>query len=269
MYVVINSECHSIPEQARQLKSEGNALLNFLLNLGYVSENPPLADLLKQYHTLDGEWLVLTPVRWEATHNDAMIVALGRDVSFGESESRAWFDLFSQYLAEEDIILYYHDAETWLLCNNKKYPLNAKPPHHLLHQSLLPELTQLDTAMHWQKFITESQMLFASRPNQTLINGLWVWGNSKLKEKEPINICVDAHFLSLAQLCSRHVSLYHEGVALKDYQILLFSELSSLSKQHQEELKKMPIHWYWNNTAYSMNTGSWYARLWRKLIHAY
>ncbi|CAM3084691.1 Uncharacterized protein conserved in bacteria [Legionella steigerwaltii] len=269
MHVVIDSECHSIPEQAGLLTAEGNVLLNFLLSLGYAPDNPPFADLLRQHHHLEGEWFVLTPVHWEATHNDAMIVTLARNLQFEESESRAWFDLFSEYLAEEETTLFYHDAGTWLLSNNKKYSLNAKPPHHLLHQSLMPELIQLDNTMHWQKFITESQMLFASRPNQSLINGLWVWGNSKLDEKKTTNICVDEHFFPFAQLCSTHVTLYRPGITLKDYQILLLSEFSSLSDQHQEELKMMPVHWYWNNTAYSMSTGSWYARLWRKLIHAY
>ncbi|AWN74395.1 hypothetical protein LEAN103870_02940 [Legionella anisa] len=269
MRVVIDSECSSIPEKAKTLNSEGNVLLNFLLSLGYNPENPPAADLLKEYHNLEGGWLVLTPVHWEATHNDAMIVALGKDLQLEHHESKLWFNLFSQYLAEEGTVLYYHDAGTWLLNNHKNLSVNAKPPYRLLHQSLMPELTQLDKTMHWQKFITESQMLFASQSHQSLANGLWVWGDAKLKDKIPIKICVDEHFYSLAQICSTQVTLYSPAVMLKDYQILLLTEFSMLSEQHQEELKKMTVHWYWNNLAYSTSANSWYARLWRKLIHAY
>lgn len=95
MRVVIDSECSSIPERAKSLNSEGNVLLNFLLNLGYNPENPPVADLLKKYHRLEGKWLVLTPVHWEATHNDAMVVALGKNLQLEQHESKLWFDLFS------------------------------------------------------------------------------------------------------------------------------------------------------------------------------
>ena len=61
----------------------------------------------------------------------------------------------------------------------KNHTLNAKPVHHLLNKSLMPELAQLDKTMYWQKFITESQMFFASNPNQSLVNGLWIWGGCK------------------------------------------------------------------------------------------
>lgn len=268
MHVVIDSECDAIPEQAKSLNSEGRVLLNLLQSLGYAPDNPPFADLLRQYHNLEGEWIVLTPVHWEATHNDAMIVALGKDLQLTESDSKLWFDLFSEYLAEEGAVLHYHDAENWLIHTNQPYPLNAKPPQRLLHRSLMPELAQLDNSMHWQKFITESQMLFASKPNQSFINGLWVWGNSKLKEKQPLHICVDAHFFPFAELLSTQVTLYTPEITLKEQQIILLSELSTLSKPHQEELKKMSAQWYWNNTAYSVGSENWFVRLWRKLIHA-
>ncbi|QMT60400.1 hypothetical protein [Legionella sp. PC997] len=268
MHVVINSECSSIPEYAKPLNSERNVLLNFLLCLGYDSTNPPYADLLRQHHNLEGEWFVLTPVYWEATHNDAMIVALGSELHLEESEAKSWFLLFSDYLAKEGVSLYYHNSETWLI-NNKKNALNAKPPHHLLHQSLMPQLAQLDNTMYWQKFITESQMLFSSKPNQSLANGLWTWSSAKLKDKMPIRICVDEHFYSLAQLCSSQVSLYSPSITLNNYQILLLTDYSVLSEPHQKELKEMCTDWYWNNEAYSISADSWYVRLWRKLIHAY
>lgn len=172
-------------------------------------------------------------------------------------------------MAEEGAVLHYHNAETWLLHHDKKYSLTAKPPHHLLHQSLMPELAQLGKTMYWQKFITESQMLFASKPNQSLTNGLWTWGSAKLKNKMPISICVDKHFYSLAQICSTQVTLYTSSITLKDYQVLLLTDFSVLSEPHQEELKKISAHWYWNNVAYSIGADSWYIRLWRKLIHAY
>lgn len=268
MYLIINSECSSIPERIKPLASEGCALLNLLHCLGYDANNPPLGDLLRRAYNLDGEWIVLSPIHWQATHNDALIMAVGKDLALQDADARLWFELFEEYLAAEDMRLHYHNAETWLLHDPQRRPLNAKPVHQLLRKSLMPELAQLDQSLFWQKFITESQMLFASKPNQSSINGLWPWGNAQLTEKKTAAICADEAFLTLAQQCSSQVILYHPEVKLKEQKILLVSDYSVLSKQHQEELEKMHVHWYWNNIAYSGSANNWLIRLWRKLIHA-
>jgi hypothetical protein len=264
MYVVIDTECSALPENAKPLVTEGSALLNFLFCLKYDPSDPPLADLLKKYHHLEGEWLVVSPVHWEATHNDAMIVAHGSALQLQEIEAKSWFDQFAQYLEEESKVLYYHSTDTWLLYDDKKHSLSAKPVHHLLNQSLMPELARLDKTLYWQKFITESQMFFASKPNQSLINGLWIWANAKLKGKRNMTVCADEHFLSLAQIGSSNVALYRPEILLKDYEVLLLAAPSRLSEPHQKELAKRAVHWYWNNAAYTVDNASWFTRLWRK-----
>ncbi|MGC1182848.1 hypothetical protein [Legionella sp.] len=267
MYLIINSECNFIPQEVQPLTSSGTALLNLLYCLGYDAQNPPLADLLRRVYSLQGNWLVLSPVHWQATHNDALIVATGKDLELQEDETKLWFDLFSDYLGAEGWRLYYHDAETWLLCDRENHPLKAKPPQQLLGKSLMSELTQLDHTLFWQKFITESQMLFASKPNQSGVNGLWPWGNAKLIDKT-ITICADEFFLSMAKMCGTNVTKYSPSIKLKEQQILLLTEFSILSEQHQEELKKLVVHWYWNNIAYTSSNSSWFIRLWRKIIYA-
>lgn len=269
MYVVIDSECTVIPERAKSLTSEGEVLLNLLLSLGYDPADPPIADLLRQYYKLDGAWLILSPIHWQATHNDAMIIALGKELQLQEAEMRSWFNLFSEHLAAENKGLYYHNAEIWLLCNDKNTPINAKPVRHLLNQSLMSELVALDNTMYWQKFITESQMFFASTLKQSMLNGVWIWGGAKLKNKKAIKICADSCFLPIAQICSSNVTLYSPSVSLSEHQVLLLSEFSMLSEQHQKELKKISAHWYWNNTAYTLCHDNWFMGLWRKIIHAY
>jgi hypothetical protein len=269
MHLVINSECQQIPEKAAPLTFEGNALLHFLLSLSYDAEDPPLADLLRQYHHLEGEWFVLTPIHWQATHNDAMIAAFGAQLQLKEAEAKGWFDFFSEYLAQEGITLYYHDAYTWLLCTPQNHPLNAKPVHHLIHQSLMPQLAQMDKTLYWQKLITEFQMLCASKSHDSLMNGLWIWGGAKLKNKKELKICADESFLNIAQIGSMDVTLYNSEITLKEYQVLVLTEYSMLSEPHQEELKKIQVHWYWNNAAYITNPCNWLTRLWRTLIHAH
>lgn len=268
MYVVINSDCSSVPEGVKPLSSEGSALLNLLLCLGYDPTDPPLADLLRKYHNLDGDWLILSPIYWQATHNDALILATGKDLQGQEAEAKLWFSVFSDYFSVDEMTLYYHDAQTWLLCENKKHPLRSKPVHQLLSKSLMPELTQLDNSLFWQKFLTESQMLFASKPNKSAMNGLWPWGSAQLASQKTIAICADESFLPMANICSSNVSLYSPSVNLKEQQILLLTEFSTLSEPHQEELKKILAHWYWNNTAFTSGNSNWFTRLWRKLTHA-
>lgn len=268
MYVVINAINGAVPERAIPSISEGTALLNFLRCLGYDPANPPLGDLLRQIHGLEGDWLIASPVYWQASHNDALIMGTGKDLELQESETKAWFDLFANYFTEDGLSLYYHDPETWLLQDYKKRPLTAKPVHQLLSKSLMPELARLDNTLFWQRFITESQMLFASKPNALAANGLWLWGNARLADKTALAICADPAFLPFAKLCSTNVTLYNSAVTLKDQHILLISEFSVLSEQHQNDLKKRPVHWYWNNMAYTCCQDNWFIRLWRKLIHA-
>ncbi|WP_133135155.1 hypothetical protein [Legionella rowbothamii] len=268
MHLVINSECSSIPEGVKPLSSEGTALLNLLCCLGYDPADPPFGDLLRKVHQLDGDWLIVSPVYWQASHNDALILAAGKGLELQESETKLWFELFANYFVEEDITLHYHDAETWLLQDHKKRVLKAKPVYQLVNKSLMPELAQLDKSLFWQRFVTESQMLFASKPNSFAANGLWPWGNAKLKEPKTTAICADAAFFPLAKQCSTNVILYSPEVNLKEYEIVLISEYSTLSQSHQEELTKRSVQWYWNNAAYSSYSDNWFTRLWRKLIHA-
>jgi hypothetical protein len=269
MDVIINADCSVVPEQAQLLASQGKAILNFLYCLGYDAADPPVADVLRRAHDLEGDWLILSPVTWMATHNDAMIVAADKALQLDEVTSKHWFQLYSDYLAVEHIRLYYHDAETWLLHTVNKPPINAKPVHQLIHHSLMPELAQLDSTMYWQKFFTEGQMFFASHSNQSALNGVWLWGGAHLADKKSIAICADESFFSIAQICSGNVTLYNPSVELKQYSILLLSDVDILSKQHQDELKKMSVCWYWNNFAFTLKNRNWLTRLWRNLTHAH
>ncbi|MFT4058283.1 MAG: hypothetical protein QM652_01905 [Legionella sp.] len=269
MYLILNAECDSIPTQVKSLVSAGNVLLNLFTALGYDPEDPPLADLLRRMHGLEGDWLILSPIHWQVTHNDALIVAIGKELRLDESTSKSWFTFFAKYLREEEMTLYYHNAETWLLHDPKQHPLQSKPAYYLLSRSLMPELAQMDSTLFWQKFITESQMLLASKVNDSDMNGLWPWGNAKLTEPKKISICADETLFSIAQLCSTKACLYDPSIKIKEQQILLINDLSVLSTSHQDELKKLNAHWYWNNVAYTSVNSNWFTRLWRKLTYAY
>ncbi|WP_298625233.1 hypothetical protein [uncultured Legionella sp.] len=269
MNVVINSECAAIPGDVTLLTSEKNVALNLLFSLGYDPLNPPLGDLLRTIHHLEGNWVVLSPVRWQATHNDAMIIATDNELQLSEQESRHWFKLLSDYLSDDGMMLYYHDKHTWLLeVTNKPY-LNARPVHRIMNHSLMPELAQLDSTMFWQKFFTECQMFFASQPNAMKVNGIWAWGAGTLVEKRTVPICSDECYVFLASICSNKVTVYNSLIRLEDYPIILLNEFTTLSTEHQHELLKSSVHWFWNDSAYAYVRPNWFTRIWRKFSHAH
>lgn len=269
MDIIINSECNFIPDESTPLVTQGKGILNFLVSLGYDSIDPPIADLLSRVNNLKGDWLILSPIHWQATHNDAMIVATGKELQLKEAHSKYWFQLYADYLAVENMTLYFHDHETWLLCSDNKPSLKAKPVHQIVNLSLMPELAQLDSTMYWQKFFTESQMFFATQKNDSTLNGVWLWGGAHLHDKKTIAVCADKQFMTIAQICSSNVTLYSPSVSFNQFQILLISDMDSLSKQHQEQLKNISVRWYWNNTAYIRSDLNWFTRLWRSLTHAH
>lgn len=269
MDVIIDTTCSNVPANTEVLTSQGSAVLNLLVRLNYDSLNPPLADLLRLSHHLEGDWFVVNPIHWEASHNDVLIVAAGSELNLEEAEARYWFDLLSAFLVSEGMTLYYHDKDTWLLCNPGKPVINAKPVYQITNHSLMPELAQLDATMYWQKLFTECQMFFASQPNTSLINGVWVWGGAQLEDKQSVPICADNHFLSLARVCSKDVTPYSSAIDLKQFQIILLNDFTNLSPQHQEEITKMSARWYWNNLAYNQSSPNWFTRIWRSLTHAH
>jgi hypothetical protein len=269
MDVIIDADCASIPVDAELLTSQGSLALNLLARLNYDPLNPPVADLLASAHHLDGDWLVVTPIHWEASHNDALIVAAGQSLNLEETEAKYWFESLSTFLAGEGMTLYYCDKDTWLLSNPARPAIHAKPVFQIINHSLMPELAQLDASMYWQKFFTECQMFFASQPNTSPVNGVWIWGGAKLGAKKSVSICADENSLSLAQVCTKEVTPYDLDIELKKFQILLMNHIDNLSLKHQTEISQISARWYWNNSAYKTRSLNWFTRIWRSLIHAH
>lgn len=265
MNVIIDAECESTPENARVLSSQGSLLLNLLYCLGYDTTNPPLADLLSQHYRLEGQWLILTPVQWHATHNNVLITEL---TTQDEHVLKSSFHRFSEHLMTSGMALYYHDRNSWLLSTNHRALLQAKPAHQMMNQSLMHELLHLDDTMYWQKFITESQMFFATLNNPSEINGVWPWGGGDLGAKSDLKIGSDHDYLPLAQLCSSQATLYDPSLPISDYELLLLHDPAVLSEAHQQQLEKITTRWYWNNVGYECSPIPWFTRLWRALIHA-
>lgn len=258
MDVVINAELSEVPEGKVSNDTQGNFYHTILSCLGYPKDVPPVADLLRSYHGLEGEWLIASPIHWQATHNDAMIVACGNELHLSEEESYSLFEAFKAFVATDHINVHYHDAHTWLIQCEGKPPINAKPVHTIQHHSLMSELKTLDDSHFWQGFITENQMFFSANAlnkerSSYPINGLWLWGAGKLgaRSDRPL-IYADENLERLAKLLSTNVSAYEPSIVYAKNSIFLFNSAPP------QEFEKKTAHWHWNNTAYYSKPKRWW-----------
>lgn len=263
MDVVINSDCSVSPDPKYLLSGYSSYYLNIFKCLHYADETIPLGAILSSNHGFQGQWLVVTPIFWQATHNDAMILACDSKLNLQEKEARALFDKFSDFVKESGMRAYFHDAYTWLLQCDGKPSIQSIPPHRLLHQSFFPYLKALDPSLFWQRFITEIQMLFIG---QAKVNGIWIWGNGD--RPDPVNRFIlvnNSKTHAFARLLSQHVDyLTHEEPTKRA--LLLFD---SLDKEEEAlllaKLSHFNVNWYWNNVAYCSRAKSWFSR-WIKRV---
>lgn len=280
MDIVIHSNCPSQFEIKQPLKGYGHAYLNLFKCLGYGDDEYPVADWLRQYHGLKGEWIVVSPIYWQATHNDAMLLACGRELNCTDVENRAVFDVFSAFAEEEGLEVYYHDQYMWLLKCGDKPPIKALPPYTLLHQSMFTHLHQLDSTLSWQRFLTEVQMLFAQHLGaSSKINGIWIWGGGRLKT--PSNRFIEVfhqNHLEMACLLSTNVYFGGEQVGISASRRRALSKnalfwFDSLTLEEYKcllsQLKPYMVNWYWDNLAYQTPKSSWFKTIFSKDRHAY
>lgn len=275
MNIVIDACCEKQQETGnvrhsnKALATEGNALLNLLTLLDYDKHSPPVADVLRRQMGLDGSWAVLTPVHWQATHNDAQILYAGKSLGLTAEQSKEYYDQYALFLAQEGINLQYYNEEYWLMSLEHQTQLNAKPVYQLINQSLALELVAIDRSTLWQKFITESQMFFSSLAKGSLLNGVWAWGTGTIVPPKSIKVCADEHCSKQIQCLVDEIVLYTPSIDLEGVHTVMISANTDLSPFHLEFLKKRKVHWYWNDSAYTTQHHNRFSRFWRELIHAH
>ncbi len=267
MDIVVNSEIDLLPENGVLIADEGHFFYHLMHCVQDVNDGLSVASLLSHYHELPGTWVIVSPIYWQATHNDAMMIASGHSLPLSDEESRLWFEAFQAHLKLVNMDLYYHDAHTWLLHRDDMPPISARPTHLLKHQSLMSELKQLDDSLFWIRFITESQMFFSSHPlnnartNVYPINGIWVWGSGACAppNQKPMIYFEDDLYPYLKQL-STNTHLY-SWQALNDlnrfsdieHSVLVLQDLTKTQRLELEErVKKYVTRWYWNNKVYTL-----------------
>lgn len=259
MKIILDACTYNLPANALAIPTYKNYLLNVLVNIGFSLDRAPIADILRKLHGLDGEWAIVSPVNWQATHNDSMLIAAGHDFSLNAQQSTFLFDKFSEFVRAEGMKLYMHDAVTWLIKISDKPFLKAKSVYSILHHSLMSELVDLDDSLYWQKFITMSQMLLSNlklpdSKNLYPINGVWVWGGGFLQEKSSNElIALDEEALQIAKILSNNSHDYINKNSFSKNAIFLGSNIDSLQILKDKNTKKIKF-WYWNNYAYKLQS---------------
>ena len=268
MEVILDDQCNIAPIESTPISGSICPYHQLLIAYGYKGHDAPVADLLKRYHGLSGHWLVLSPVHWQATHNDAMIVAAGSLLGLTDEASRGLCSTFAEFLAEDGSILRYHDQYTWLLQTKEPAPDESIALNNILNRSIRPFLDALKSTPFWLRFITESQLFFNTYAQQkeTRVNGLWVWGAGQLRapESTPLVLCSeDQRWIKLCEHLSTQVTSYHPNdKCIKNS--VFFVEKNHAPPQLEPCLVNEDIHWYWRNQAYAMKRLSWLQRLWRR-----
>ncbi|KTD21117.1 hypothetical protein [Legionella londiniensis] len=271
MDVIVNDRLESLPEGSIQVPGYGDFYYHLLSCLGYSSNHFPLADLLRRCHGLEGDWYIASLIHWQATHNDAMITASPDDLKLSELEARLWFAALKEFIAAENMELFYSNPHLWLIQCKQPRTIQAKPLYDVLNQSMMTHIRNLDSTLHWQRFITECQMFLGShslndnRPDLP-INGLWVWGGGALAKPgtRPI-ISGDSGYSYLASFLSTKVIPYEPRRSYPDNAVLLFATLAVKDLANlQNQLKHYTVNWHWNNLSYTTKPRKWWSRLWSK-----
>lgn len=233
---------------------------------GYTVHTAPVADFLKRYYGLPGEWSIASPIHWQATHNDATIRYADSMFKLSDEESRRLFSAFSSFIEQYEMKLYYHDATTWLIQANSHPIATTIPVHLLIDKSMSPALKDLESVPFWLRFITESQMFFSALKSD--VNGIWVWGehsSEKPPSQRPFIICGDEHWLVAAHHLSTKASCFDSSARVVKNSVYFVPNAHWMKASHLEEhLAKYCVRWHWQNMTYVSKPKSWFSRLFQK-----
>lgn len=280
MDVILNTEDEDLVSEliiSQEASCQGDAYLHLLRLLGTDSLYPPLATFLAFLQDLPGKWALLSPIHWQASHNDVRVLASGEMLGLGEEKALLLFSILEDFFKMANLPLHYLDAKYWLINIEGQPKLKAKALPDILQQRFLPHLSQVDQGFFWQRLLTEVQMFLKGQPSWAAessfsaleVNGVWIWGQGDLtfavdtKNKRKI-LCDHAPLLHLNTLGQR-VSLISEAQGFQRNDIVwLQNKDPSLLLRLKQEALRLPITWHWNNRVYQTRPKTLWERLWRK-----
>lgn len=246
-HLFLSLDCPAIPENAQLLDYNPDFYEQLLSSLGFNPEAPPLAQVF------EGDYIV-TPVSFEATHNNAFIRAQGKALDV----SPAWYEALAGFLAEAGLYLEYHNEGTWLLKVHPDTPvLQAKPVSHMMNLPLIDILPKLDKTHFWQRLHTEIQMFFNTHPLQNErigkwpVNGVWIWGGGALQPVHHPKIITDKTWLPIAKKLAVQVDIWGD-IRLDKKTVVLLNTLPAIQTES---------YWFFKDCAFYLPPSS----LWKRL----
>lgn len=263
--IIINEDIPTLPAASKALIGQQDFLLNALVSLGLDPVSTPLATLLKPYYQLTGNCLILSPIHCQATQDDAMIIASGKELALSPASARIWFEEIKQFLSEDGFTLVYHDPYHWLVdVGDKPLPF-AKNIQLMSQQSLKSALHSMDPSLYWQKLFTELQMFMSSHPLNTAqnikfpLNGVWFWGGGDLSTLSEKPLMSDEPRIKSYYSSCQAIDL---NSALPDNLILILNQFDESMMPHLQQItRKKRVSWHWNNISYETSAKSWWSKL--------
>ena len=219
----------------------------FHVLFGPITSSFPLAALLSKWYRLEGRYLIASPVRWMATHNDVLLL------EEKESVDRTHFEQFSTLMRQEGMETYFHSNSLWLVRVDNKPTINALPVSRVINTSLMSALPSIDVTHYWQKILTECQMLFNTGSTSSEGHlGVWFWGQGALENKSSkLVVAPNESYLQLAHLLSTNVALFNANRHYPNQSVILFND----DKQVAQLNPAFTTHWHWNTMRYT--TSHW------------
>lgn len=261
--VIVNAPCTLVPKYARSLSCYRDFMVHALLALEYPIDALPYAALLAKAKKLPGSYVMVSLVHWQASHNDAMFLAVDRELGLDSRQLRIWFEELSPLLEDGGSQVFDAGNGQWLLSVGNKERVRAEPPSALRHQSLMPAIAGLGTSGAWQKLFTEAQMFLHAHPlnsrtEKHTINGLWFWGGGVLSGALARPLYTDSsvlqHIVGAQSLDALPTSNIEDGV------VVLENPDNKLLNRCQALAKTQESRWYWQDAAYAMPVRSWWKR---------
>ncbi len=268
MDIIINERSSQEEDANVSLYDQHHFYLHALACFDSVPEGIPMARFLADQHQLEGEWMIVSPVHWEATHNDAMIVACGKALELNDEEGHQWFEGLKKFTEEDGWTWYYHDAYTWLV-QSATHPLpSGKPVYHMIHYSLMPAIQALDKHGYWQKIFTELQMFCSAtsifKKESNPVNGVWFWGMGQFAPHAMKRVITDdAQLYQWCQMKGQAALYFSDTVHFHKDDILAINQASSLDLPNvKRAIKHNNTRWFWLDEHYEQHKTSW----WRNLL---
>jgi len=244
-HLFLNINCPDVPQSAIPVAMEGNFYTQLLSSLGFDAEDIPLAQLL------GGDYIV-TPVHWEATHNNAFMRTQGGD--------KACYTILAEFFAEIGFGLQYVDSDIWLLeVPPNTPPLTAKPVHFMLEIPLVSIMPELDPTHYWQRLHTEIQMYLKTQAATLSTNGVWIWGGAPLQPNSQKMILTDDNWLPLAEKLSKHVTLLKDN-PITNHTVVLLDSLPTLPAIKQGSC------WFWQDCAWYLPPSTLWNRFLKRIF---